>query len=1031
MLKHAFEEWKRSAAVPESGGVRYKGSMSKVLTAMTSLRYVRRQREDREAVVWSVDINKAGGGAAAAARSISQRIQEERAEHERNKQGLHVGALDFPEMTTPGKQVKTLLTITNIRDPKAPHHTLNSVRWLGRQPPADRALGANEVDTIDLPCVIESAATVSVAVTYTPRNAGLTRNILELRFATCTVLRYVTAEAGDAALHKLLAPRASYKRKPRDRKKPPVDSEAPPGDKPPGSNRGWARDVPEYAVPKSIADAVGTGELDDALKAMHSAGVTAKTHGTFFQKLLWVEELQMLIDIRDFSMPAAVLTIVPRGLHSLVVPGLAENRPSVLKGDTVIAIFNRRRFKGRAWQIERDRVLLNFHSSFAPHGAPVRIDFTFPRTMLRLSHHGLLNVQRLGDAVLIPTVAMLPALTGQGVGRAAGDAAERPGATRRLERPIATRDDLFNLEQRQAIRGIIERRGGPVPYIVFGPPGTGKTYTLVEAITQACRCLGRSFRVLVCAPSNYAADLLCERLSKTLSHSDMFRPMAYSRPPRSVSDTVRGHCKLAEDGESFELPDADRLGKYRVVVATLATAAKLPVALGLDDDGTFDMVAIDEAGHTTEPDAVAAIAGTLKPKGQLVLAGDPKQLGPIVHADLAVKFGLGCSLLERLCDRDIYSRRANSDDNGGGSSDSDGDSDGDSNGDGGDMVGDSVGSPVVGLDVGESDRLSVGDGAGDGASDGAGDGDGDGDGASDGEGVSNGDGRYNPAVLTKLTRNYRSHPDILELPNALFYDGELEAAADQFQSRSLEQWEHLPTPGVPLKFIGVQGKDEREEASPSWFNSHEIARVIVEVKDLLGTRRHGGVKPADIGIIAPYAKQVQKIRVGLASIGLILKQDPKDIMVGSTEQFQGQEKKVIIISTVRASKEFVESDAKHSLGFLTNPKRFNVAITRAKALLIVVGCPEVLAVDVNWRALIALCQRKGAYTGVPFALAAAGDESDHGGSGFSTDLGDLTLALDRATVAEDAEVDAAGGDGDWEIVDAPSDVAQQGFSRED
>ena len=60
----------------------------------------------------------------------------------------------------------------------------------------------------------------------------------------------------------------------------------------------------------------------------------------------------------------------------------------------------------------------------------------------------------------------------------------------------------------------------------------------------------------------------------------------------------------------------------------------------------------------------------------------------------------------------------------------------------------------------------------------------------------------------------------------------------------------------------------------------------------------------------------------------------------------------MIISTVRSSKEWVKSDQEHALGFLTNPKRMNVAITRAIALLIVVGCPEVLTEDRYWRALI-------------------------------------------------------------------------------
>jgi helicase MOV-10 len=280
-------------------------------------------------------------------------------------------------------------------------------------------------------------------------------------------------------------------------------------------------------------------------------------------------------------------------------------------------------------------------------------------------------------------------------------------------------------------------------------------------------------------------------------------------------------------------------------------------------------------------------------------------------------------------------------------------------------------------------------------------------------------GEFDVRVLTKLVENYRSHPAILELPNAMFYDGELRVAADPITTHSHVAWEHLPAAGVPLIFVGVQGKDMREESSPSWFNIAEVEQVLKYAKWLLenqtGTER---VKPEHIGIIAPYAKQVQKIKKGLRLLQdhhPITCKDATQIMVGSTEQFQGQEKRVIIMSTVRASKEFVKSDTKHQLGFLTNPKRFNVAITRAKALLIVVGQPEVLAVDRHWRALIASCVTKGAYCGHPLPPPGVFGES---GEGQATDTDRITRSFDRATLAS-AEVLH------------PSALVQQGFDRED
>jgi helicase MOV-10 len=72
------------------------------------------------------------------------------------------------------------------------------------------------------------------------------------------------------------------------------------------------------------------------------------------------------------------------------------------------------------------------------------------------------------------------------------------------------------------------------------------------------------------------------------------------------------------------------------------------------------------------------------------------------------------------------------------------------------------------------------------------------------------------------------------------------------------------------------------------------------------------------------------------------------VKVGSVEEFQGQERRIIIISTVRSNSAFLATDRDYNLGFLDNPKRFNVAITRAKALLIVIGNPKLLSRDKYW-----------------------------------------------------------------------------------
>jgi superfamily I DNA and/or RNA helicase len=81
--------------------------------------------------------------------------------------------------------------------------------------------------------------------------------------------------------------------------------------------------------------------------------------------------------------------------------------------------------------------------------------------------------------------------------------------------------------------------------------------------------------------------------------------------------------------------------------------------------------------------------------------------------------------------------------------------------------------------------------------------------------------------------------------------------------------------------------------------------------------------------------------------------------------FQGQERQIIIISTVRSSLDMMGFDVKHSIGFLDNPKRFNVAVTRACSLLIIVGNPHVFINDPYWGKLLDLCQGQGAYEGIP------------------------------------------------------------------
>ena len=116
---------------------------------------------------------------------------------------------------------------------------------------------------------------------------------------------------------------------------------------------------------------------------------------------------------------------------------------------------------------------------------------------------------------------------------------------------------------------------------------------------------------------------------------------------------------------------------------------------------------------------------------------------------------------------------------------------------------------------------------------------------------------YDNRIITKLLRNYRSHPAILKYPNDAFYDGELVPDAEESIRTCLCDWGELPTRKFPIIFHGVTGKDQREERSPSFFNPEEAAVVYSYVTKLLTEKKGMKIKQNQIGIITPYRKQVK------------------------------------------------------------------------------------------------------------------------------------------------------------------------------
>ena len=181
-----------------------------------------------------------------------------------------------------------------------------------------------------------------------------------------------------------------------------------------------------------------------------------------------------------------------------------------------------------------------------------------------------------------------------------------------------------------------------------------------------------------------------------------------------------------------------------------------------------------------------------------------------------------------------------------------------------------------------------------------------------------------------LTKQYRMHPTIREFPSARFYDNRLEdgCSATERPPAAGFLW---PDWDKPVAFVPVHGSEIHEDAGSSRSNMDEAAVVIQVVRDLL---LPGDLKIEDIGIISPYAGQVRLLREMLGD-------DFHSLEVKTVDGYQGREKEIIILSTVRSNSE-------GKVGFLSNYRRLNVALTRAKRGLIVIGDDRTLRNDSTW-----------------------------------------------------------------------------------
>ena len=561
-------------------------------------------------------------------------------------------------------------------------------------------------------------------------------------------------------------------------------------------------------------------------------------------------------------------------------------------------------------------------------GLALRIDGIFHRTM-RFNVSFTLQIQHLDAAeqAVETTQRALIAGTGDAWMRSmlfpeSSDGVLQHTLNKRLI-DLQFYDELLNYEQQKAVNTVLREMYGPVPFIISGCPGVGKTKTLVELALQLVK--NPSVHLLLCAPSDSAADSIVQRLSAT--RAPLLRVNSPARAFPEVSNRVLPYTH-SEDGV-FTLPPHEKLLQYQIVITTCRDADILVRACVTNRD-LFHLetrmhsilhpnepplkprlhwtgLLVDEAAQATEPEVLTPLNVVAPPnQGEFdgrdppifVLVGDAKQLGPRSASK---------SLFERLLDRPLYRdhQLARSKANGG-------------------IMPQLTKSmlPIV-----------------------------------------------RPPFIN-LIHNYRSHPAILAVPSALFYNDTLEPEAAD--TESLLSWSGWQGRGWPVLFALNTAPDEIESEGGGWYNNSEALMALRYAHSFVEA---GLLQQREICIMSPFAAQVKVLRQ-IARKNMAM----PALNIGPLEAFQGLESRLVIICTTRTRNRFIDQDIAKGLGVMYEPKRFNVALTRAMQGLIVIGNPAVLGFDPNWKAFLAFCGRNELHEELPEGVQLPASESGLGES---------------------------------------------------
>ena len=424
----------------------------------------------------------------------------------------------------------------------------------------------------------------------------------------------------------------------------------------------------------------------------------------------------------------------------------------------------------------------------------------------------------------------------------------------------AMRFPWLNASQEKAVNEVLWAKDVAV---VHGPPGTGKTTTLVEAIFETLR---RESQVLVCAQSNMAVDWISEKLvdrginvlrignptrvnDKMLSFTYERRFEAHPDYPQlwSIRKAIRELRQQRKHADSWH-QKMDRLksrvtelelrirsslfGEARVIASTLTGTANRVL-----EGEKYSTLFIDEAAQALE----AACWIAIRKAGRVILAGDHCQLPPTVKSIMALKGGLGKTLMERIVEN-------------------------------------------------------------------------------------------KPETVTLLKMQYRMNEQIMKFSSEWFYHGMVESAPTVSHRGILD----YDTPMMWIDTAECDGKEEFVGENFGRINRAEAELTLQTLQQYLEKIGKQRIleESIDVGIISPYRAQVQLLRKELRKREFF-RPYRHLLTVNTVDGFQGQERDIILISLVR-------SNDGGDIGFLRDLRRMNVAITRARMKLIILGSSETM-----------------------------------------------------------------------------------------